>query len=74
MIAPKPVHRRGEGRGCDGIALTHHLQATMGILSGDGIALNRGHQKGGLPGRVDGIALKPPKALQRKVDRDALTP
>ena len=89
MIAPTPGLRGGEGSGCDGIALTHPLQATMGVLSGEGIALNRGPPKGRLPGRVEGIALnpsrgplggvegialKPPKALQREVDGDARKP
>ena len=56
VIAPKPVHRRGEGRGCDGIALTHHLQATM-ELSGNGITLKPPKAPQGV---VDGDARKPP--------------
>ena len=73
----------------EGIALKQPLQATMGALSGEGIALNRGPHKGGLPGReegialnpsrgplggVEGIALKPPKAPQGVVDGDARKP
>ena len=72
----------------EGIALKQPLQATMGS-PGEGIALNRSTPKGGLPGKVegialkpsrgplggvDGIALKPPKALQREVDGDARKP
>ena len=73
----------------EGIALKQPLQATMGALSGEGIALNRGPHKGGLPSReegialnpsrgplggAEGIALKPPKALQRAVDGAARKP
>ena len=61
MIASKSAHRRGEGRGCDGIALTNHLQATLGA-PGNGIALNRGPLRGGTlesSTGVYGIALSP---------------
>ena len=72
----------------EGIALKQPLQATMGS-PGEGIALNRSTPKGGLPGRVEGIALnpsrgplggvegialKPPKAPQGVVDGDARKP